>query len=118
MTVTDADGDAISEMTSVVVRNSAPGVLFLAPQGIVGDDGHAQLLVEFSDPGTVDEHTVTINWGAFVNTIINFLIIAFALFLVIRAMNAAKAEEEAPSEPPPPPEDVVLLREIRDSLRR
>ena len=62
---------------------------------------------------------VTLNWGAFVNTLINFLIVAFALFLVIRAMNEAKRkEEEAPAAPPAPSEDVVLLREIRDALRR
>jgi large conductance mechanosensitive channel len=62
---------------------------------------------------------VTINYGLFVNAVINFLIVAFVLFLLIRQMNklvAPKpAEETAP--PPPPPEDVLLLREIRDSLK-
>ena len=59
---------------------------------------------------------VTINWGKFINTIISFLIIAFAIFLLIRKINSLKkAEEEAPSEPP---EDIVLLREIRDSLKK
>lgn len=63
---------------------------------------------------------VTINWGVFVNTVINFLIVAFAVFLVIKALNAAKRREEAKPEPPPPapPEEIVLLREIRDSLQR
>src|SRR6201995_6093141 len=61
---------------------------------------------------------VTINYGLFVNAIINFLIVAFVLFLLIRQMNklvAAPPAEAAP--PPPPPEDVLLLREIRDSLK-
>ena len=59
---------------------------------------------------------VTLNWGAFVQTVIDFLIIAFAIFLVIKAMNAAKKkEEEAPAEPP---KQEVLLTEIRDALRQ
>ena len=61
---------------------------------------------------------VTINWGVFLNTVINFLIVAFAVFLVIKGLNAAKRKEEVEAEAPAePPEDVVLLREIRDALR-
>jgi large conductance mechanosensitive channel len=59
---------------------------------------------------------VTINYGTFLNTMIDFVIIAFAIFLVVKAMNAAKKkEEEAPSEPPA---QEVLLTEIRDALRQ
>ena len=61
---------------------------------------------------------VTINYGLFVNAVINFLIVAFVLFLLIRQMN--KLVAPAPvvaAPPPPPPEDVLLLREIRDSLK-
>lgn len=66
---------------------------------------------------------VTLNWGNFVNQLVNFLIIAFAIFMVIKAINRAselakKKEEAKPAEPPPPPEDVVLLREIRDALTK
>ena len=64
---------------------------------------------------TEEVAAVTLNWGAFVQTVIDFLIIAFAIFLVIKAMNAAqKKEEEAPAEPP---KQEVLLTEIRDALR-
>ncbi len=57
-------------------------------------------------------------WGVWVNDVINFLIIAFAIFLVVKGVNAMrKKEEEAPKAPPPPPEEVVLLREIRDALK-
>jgi large conductance mechanosensitive channel len=58
---------------------------------------------------------VTINYGLFINTIINFLIIAFVLFLIIRAINRLQSAKEAP--PTVVPEDVQLLREIRDSLK-
>lgn len=57
-----------------------------------------------------------IGWGAFLQAIIDFVIIAFAIFLVVKVMNAAKKKEEA--KPAPPSEEVLLLREIRDSLRR
>ncbi len=80
--------------------------------------------VDFSKMGTVlqeaagEAEAVTLNWGAFVQTIVDFLIIAFAIFIAIKAMNnMRRKEEEAPAEPPAPPEDVVLLREIRDSLK-
>ena len=58
---------------------------------------------------------VTINYGLFVNAVINFLIVAFVLFMLIRQMNKLAAPK--PAEAPPPPEDVLLLREIRDSLK-
>ena len=55
-------------------------------------------------------------WGNFVSVLINFLILAFIIFMMVRAINRLRR-----AEPPPPPataEDVVLLREIRDALRR
>jgi large conductance mechanosensitive channel len=61
---------------------------------------------------------VTINYGVFVNTIINFLIVALALFALIRGINRLQTKPlPADVTPPPPPEDVVLLREIRDLLK-
>jgi large conductance mechanosensitive channel len=60
---------------------------------------------------------VTVNYGVFINTAIAFLIVAFAVFLLIRAINRLKANEPA-AEPPPTPEEVVLLREIRDALKK
>lgn len=62
---------------------------------------------------------VTFNYGLFINTCISFTIVAFAVFMLIRAINRLKAQEAAaPAEPPPTPEDVLLLREIRDSLKK
>ncbi len=60
-----------------------------------------------------------IRYGAFINTLLDFVIIAFAIFMVIRAMNKMKkAEEEAPPAPPEPSKEEVLLTEIRDALTR
>lgn len=63
-----------------------------------------------------DAGAVTINYGQFLNTIINFVIVAFALFLLVRQINRVVAPK-APAAPPPLPEDVQVLREIRDLLK-
>ena len=60
---------------------------------------------------------VTFNYGIFINTLISFVIVAFAVFLLIRAINRMKAAEP-PAAPPVTPEDIVLLREIRDALKK
>jgi large conductance mechanosensitive channel len=57
--------------------------------------------------------------GKFVAAIISFLVIAFVLFLIVKAMNAAKKkEEEKPVAPAPPAPDILLLTEIRDLLKK
>jgi large conductance mechanosensitive channel len=68
---------------------------------------------EGSDP-------VAINYGAFLQTTFDFIIVAFAIFLVIKMINRLKRKEEvAPSAPPPPPtKQELLLEEIRDLLKR
>jgi len=62
---------------------------------------------------------VTMNYGVFINTVVEFVIIAFAIFMVIKAMNSAKKkEEEKPAAPPKPSEEVMLLKDIRDALKK
>ena len=64
----------------------------------------------------------TLTYGNFIQAIINFLIVAWVIFMIVKAMNKMKRkEEEKPAEPEAPaepPEDIVLLREIRDSLKK
>ncbi|MBN2397186.1 MAG: large-conductance mechanosensitive channel protein MscL [Deltaproteobacteria bacterium] len=80
--------------------------------------------VDFSDlvitikRATGDIAAVTLNYGRFIQTVLDFLIIAFAIFMVIKAINALKRKEETPSSPPPPPKEEVLLTEIRDLLKQ
>jgi large conductance mechanosensitive channel len=60
-----------------------------------------------------------IKYGAFINTVIDFVIVAFVIFVVIKGINRLKREKPAaPAAPPPTPEDILLLREIRDSLNK
>jgi large conductance mechanosensitive channel len=72
--------------------------------------------------GGVQDLSVTIGntvfpIGGFLQAIIDFILVAFVLFLIIKAMNSFKKKEEA-AAPPPPPEEVTLLREIRDALKK
>ncbi|MGN6229857.1 MAG: large conductance mechanosensitive channel protein MscL [Trinickia sp.] len=59
-------------------------------------------------------------YGSFITAIINFIILALIVFALVKFMNSLRKTEPeaAPAEPPPPPEDVLLLREIRDSLKQ
>lgn len=60
----------------------------------------------------------TLNYGVFINTVIEFIIIAFVLFMMVRTYNRfRRKQEEAPAEPAAPPRQEVLLEEIRDALR-
>jgi large conductance mechanosensitive channel len=80
--------------------------------------------VDFSDlaivlkAATDEAEAVTMKYGMFIQTLLDFLIIAFAIFMVVKAMNSMKKkEEEKPAEPPKPSAEVELLTEIRDSLK-
>lgn len=71
----------------------------------------AATLVEAKKAGAV------LAYGSFITVALNFIILAFIIFLMVRQMNRfRRAAPPAPSAPPPTPEEVVLLREIRDSL--
>ena len=58
-----------------------------------------------------------VRYGKFIAAIIKFIIIAFVLFLLVKGINKLK-KQEAPAAPPPTPEDILLLREIRDALKK
>lgn len=59
-------------------------------------------------------------WGSFVTILLNFIILAFVIFMMVKQINRLKASEPPPppAEPAPTPEDIALLREIRDALNR
>jgi len=65
-----------------------------------------------------DTPAVVLKYGVFINTMIDFIIVALAIFLVIKGMNKLKRKEEAaPPEPPKPSKQEILLTEIRDVLK-
>jgi len=74
--------------------------------------------VNFSELKWMLNDTVSMNIGLFLQTIIDFILIAFAIFLVIKAINRFnKKKEEAPAAPPAPSKEETLLTEIRDILK-
>ena len=69
--------------------------------------------------GAVETAKVAIGYGTFINTIITFIIVAFAIFMVVKSYNNMKKKEEAaPAAPPAPSKEEVLLGEIRDLLKK
>ena len=74
---------------------------------------------EVDAAGETIKEAIELNWGNFVQTTVDFFIIAVCIFLLIKGMNTfRKKEEAAPAAPAPTPEDIQLLREIRDELKR
>ena len=71
--------------------------------------------VDFTDL-TVELGKATLNYGVFIQAVVDFLIVAFAIFMVVKALNKFKKEEETKEKKPS--EEVTLLKEIRDELKR
>ncbi|GAA4357784.1 large-conductance mechanosensitive channel protein MscL [Kangiella marina] len=81
--------------------------------------------VDFSDlaftlkEAVGEKAAITINYGSFIQTALDFIIIALAIFMVVKGMNSLKKKEEAkPAEPPKPSNEELLLTEIRDLLKK
>jgi large conductance mechanosensitive channel len=111
------------------IVNSLVNDILMPPIGYIlgGMDFSAIMTVldgtgPYASPAAAAEAgAATINWGLFINSLISFLIVAWALFLVIKAINRLRRQvETAPpgEEPVPPPRQEILLEEIRDLLAR
>jgi len=112
-------GGAFGKIVSSVVND-----VIMPPIGmILGGVNFSKLALTLKD-ATVDAAgnpvaAVTLNYGNFIQTTVDFIIIAFAIFMMIKAMNKlVKKEEAAPAPPPAPPKSEVLLEEIRDLLKK
>lgn len=105
-----AFGKIVSSFVSDVV---------MPPVGVMlGGIDFSKLAVTVKE-ATETTEAVKINYGAFLNTVIDFIIIAFVIFMAIKAMNKMKKqEEEKPAAPPVPTKQEVLLTEIRDLLKK
>ena len=107
-------GGAFGKIIGSLVTN-----VIMPPIGILlGGVDFANLSFVLKE-ATEAAEAVTMNYGVFINAVVEFVIIAFAIFMVIKAMNSAKKkEEEKPAAPPKPSEEVMLLKDIRDSLKK
>jgi large conductance mechanosensitive channel len=112
-------GAAFGAIVSSFVKD-----IIMPPIGLLlGGVDFSNLFIDLSGQGYAtlaaaqEAGAPTINYGLFLNTVINFLIVAFAIFMVLRMVKRFTAKEEAPAPPPAPSDEVVLLTEIRDLLR-
>ena len=104
--------DVIMPIVGAIFGNLDFSNLFVAMGKV--PDGTAPTLAAMKEAGVP-----TLAYGNFITVAINFIILAFIIFMMVKQVNRLKkAEDAAPAAPAPTPEDVVLLREIRDSLRK
>ena len=114
-------GGAFGKIVSSLVND-----IIMPPIGMaMGNVDFSQLFINLSGEdyaslaAAQEAGAATINYGVFINTVLDFIIVAFAIFMVIKGMNnMKKKEEEKPAEPPKPSEEVLLLQEIRDALKK
>ncbi len=107
-------GGAFGKITSSLVAD-----VIMPPIGLLLSDMDFSKLVITLKEAVGDTAAVTINYGKFIQNTVDFVIIAVAMFLVVKSMNALKRREEIhPTEPPPPSAEVVILTDIRDILSK
>lgn len=109
-------GGAFGKIISALVEKVLMPVIGM----LMGGVDFTNLKVILASAGADGQGEVAIGYGHFLQTVLDFLIIATCLFVVIKAMNAAKKKPApaAPTAPPEPSEDIILLRQIRDSLKK
>ena len=120
-----AVGIIIGAAFTAIVKSLVSDVI-MPPVGLLtGGVDFSSIFINLSDgeyaslAAAQEAGAATINVGVFINAVINFLIVAFVIFLLVKQVNRMKRQqEEAPKEAPPPPRDEVLLEEIRDLLKK
>lgn len=113
-----AVGIIIGGAFGTIVKSFVDDILMPPIGWMTGGVDFAALAVNLPVNGA-DGAPVSIGYGAFINAVISFLIVAWALFMLIKAMNTLQKNEAAkPAEPEKDPKDVLLLQEIRDLLAK
>ncbi|MEX0645611.1 MAG: large-conductance mechanosensitive channel protein MscL [Parvularculaceae bacterium] len=113
-----AVGIVIGGAFGTIVKSLVDDVIMPPIGMLIGNVDFTALALTLK-PATAEAAAVTINYGKFVNSMIAFVIVAWALFMVVKAMNSVreKFEKRKEAAPAAPPADVVLLTEIRDLLK-
>ena len=120
-----AVGIIIGAAFTAIVKSLVSDVI-MPPVGLLtGGVDFSSIFINLSDgeyaslAAAQEAGAATINVGVFINAVINFLIVAFVIFLLVKQVNRMKKQEEAaPAAPPAPPREEVLLEEIRDLLKK
>ncbi len=120
-----AVGIIIGTAFTGIVKSLVDGVI-MPPLGLLlGGADFSQLFINLSETeySTLAEAAAAgapvLQYGAFIQTVVDFTIVAIAVFMMVKGINSLKKKEEAaPAAPAVTPEDIILLREIRDSLKK
>ncbi len=112
-------GAAFGKIVNSIVNDIIMPPIGLALGGVNFTDIKMTIKAASVDVAGTVVPAVTVNVGNFIQVLIEFTIIAFAIFMVVKGLNKMKkAEEAAPSSPPPPTKEEILLGEIRDLLKK
>lgn len=104
--VTAFTAGIVSPLIGILFNADFKSLRYILKDGVLDDAG--KLVGE-----------VAVEYGVFLTSIIDFIIVAFVMFMIVKSVNKMNKEEEvAPAKPAPTPEDIQLLREIRDSLKK
>lgn len=107
-------GAAFGKIVSSLVANIVTPAIGLMVGGVKFD--HLKIVLkESTDPAVA---AVSIDYGIFLQSVFDFIIVAFAIFAVVKAMNSMKKKEQASPTPAATPADIMLLTEIRDLLKK
>lgn len=113
-------GSAFGAIVTSLVNDIIMPLISLITGGL--DFSNWFIALDGNKYATLEEATTagaaTLNYGNLISVILNFVIVAFCIFLVVKAMNKFKKKEEKKEEAPKKPDDVVLLEEIRDLLKK
>lgn len=113
-------GGAFGGLVSSIVADLLMPIIAVITGGIDFTNLYVQLsgAPVAGDLAAARKAGATLAYGNFITLAINFLIIAFVLFIVVKALNQLNKKDKAPAEPPAPPADIALLTEIRDLLKK
>ncbi len=107
-------GGAFGEILSSFVSD-----IIMPPIGMLMSGVDFSKLALTLKEASADQPAVTLGYGLFINAVINFIIVAFAIFIMIKGLNSLKKKEEAkPAAPPAPTREELLLTDIRDLLKQ
>lgn len=112
-----AVGIIIGGAFGTIVKSLVDDVIMPPIGMMLGNVDFSNIVITLQE-ATADAEAVTINIGSFINNVISFLIVAWAVFMLVKGMNSLKKKaEEEPAAAPEPPKEQVLLTEIRDLLK-
>ena len=108
-------GGAFGKIVTALVEDVIMPPIGLLTSGV--DFSHMNLVLKADNPATKADEMVAIQYGAFANTVIQFMIVAWVVFLLVKGVNSLRRAQAAEAPPPAPSAEETLLGEIRDLLK-